>query len=61
MSTVPVAPSRVTISRLVPVARSSMRGRTPIFSEISMAGRNRSTACPPVLRGAEDRSTTVTA
>ena len=35
------------------------RGSTPIFSEISMAGRNRSTAWPPVLRNVGARSTTV--
>ncbi|CNK17549.1 Uncharacterised protein [Mycobacterium tuberculosis] len=54
------APSRYIVSRSVPVASASMRGSTPIFSEISMAGRNRSTAWPPVLRKAGARSTTVT-
>ena len=44
----------------VPVASASMRGSTPIFSEISIAGRNRSTAWPPVLRSVGARSTTVT-
>ena len=53
-------PSRSTVILVVPVVAASMRGRTPIASEISMAGRNRSTACPPVLRSRGARSTTVT-
>lgn len=56
----PRRPSRYNASRFVPVARASMRGRTPIFAEISIAGRNKSTAWPPVLRSVGARSTTVT-
>ena len=37
-----------------------MRSSTPIFSEMSIEGRNKSTAWPPVLRSVGARSTTVT-
>lgn len=54
------APSGWSVIRFVPVARSWMRASTPIFCEMSIAGRNRSTAWPPVLRRIGARSTTVT-
>ena len=50
----------LTVSIVVPVARRRTRGSTPMRSEISIAGRNRSTAWPPVLRSAGACSTTVT-
>ena len=56
----PIGPSRYIVRSSVPVASASIRVSTPIFSEISIAGRNRSTAWPPVLRSAGARSTTVT-
>jgi hypothetical protein len=51
---------RYIVSRVVPVASASICGRTPILAEISIAGRNRSTAWPPALRRDGARSTTVT-
>src|SRR5579875_1865056 len=48
------------VIRVVPVVRSSMRGSTPMCAEMSIAGRNKSTAWPPVLRNVGARSTTVT-
>jgi hypothetical protein len=52
--------ARYSLSVSVPVASASMRGKTRIFAEISIDGRNRSTAWPPVLRKVGARSTTVT-
>src|ERR1700743_547929 len=53
-------PSWYSVNRPVSVGRDSMRGRTPLFAEISIDGRNKSTAWPPVFRSAGARSTTVT-
>jgi hypothetical protein len=55
-----IDPWRYIVSLSVPVASASICRSTPIFSEISMAGRNRSTAWPPVFRSCVARSTTVT-
>ena len=54
------APSRSTTIRSVPVRRATTWSASPIRSTMSMAGAKRSTACPPVLRRAGARSTTVT-
>ncbi len=53
-------PGLCTTIRSVPVTRSMIRGNTPMRSTTSIAGRNRSTAWPPVLRSSGARSTTVT-
>ena len=53
-------PSRYTVKDSVPVRRSCTASSSPIRSTMSMAGANRSTAWPPVLRIVGACSTTVT-
>ncbi|SKV50562.1 Uncharacterised protein [Mycobacteroides abscessus subsp. abscessus] len=53
-------PSRCIDKTSVPALCASTWSRTPIISMMSIAGLKRSTACPPDLRGAGERSMTVT-